>query len=406
MISGTQMNELWLTVYGNQSSPLENPAFLLDQFEQQHHVAVRVSRMQFEEAWPKLLDFALYGGGPHISVIGSVWTSTLRSMNVLRPFTPAEVASLGGAGAFFPAAWETPKPGETEHWAIPVELFTYLVLYRRDRLAQAGIAEAGAFSSPRAMLETVRRLKAFGGPSPLVLPSGKPYSARPHLLASWIWGAGGNFLSADGHSVAFTGPEAIRGLVDFFSLYRLQSPADCGLDFAGSLDRFAAGDAAVTIWGVTAQQELERCHNPQVLENIGVAPMPGVPWIGGSSLVIWKEARLSLERERAALELTRFLTRPAAQVKMAAAQYLVPATVEALAQHTFAVPAFRAAVERSVLTGRAYPRANLWVRILRDLRGVCDAITSEVIERPADDIEDIVRRHLKPLVTRLNLVLA
>src|SRR5512146_117651 len=113
------MPELWLTVYGDTPSPLQNPAFLLDQFERQSGVTVRVSQMRFEEAWPKLLNFALYGGGPHISLVGSIWTSTLRSMNVLRPFSPAEIAGLGGPGAYFPAAWEGPLPGETAIWSVP-----------------------------------------------------------------------------------------------------------------------------------------------------------------------------------------------------------------------------------------------------------------------------------------------
>jgi len=80
------MIELWLTVYGDQSSPLEDSSFLLDEFQTKNNVRVRVSRMAFEEAWPKLLEFALHGGGPHVSLVGGIWTSTIASMNVLRLF--------------------------------------------------------------------------------------------------------------------------------------------------------------------------------------------------------------------------------------------------------------------------------------------------------------------------------
>lgn len=38
---------------------------------------VRVSHMPFAEAWPKRLHFALFGGGPHISIIRAIWTSSL-----------------------------------------------------------------------------------------------------------------------------------------------------------------------------------------------------------------------------------------------------------------------------------------------------------------------------------------
>ncbi len=395
------MSELFLTVYGDHPHPLGDPAFLLNQFP----TPVRVSWMQFEQAWPKLLDYALNGNGPHISLIGSVWTSTLRSMNVLRPFSTQEINSLGGASAFFPSGWNVFQPGENEIWGIPFELFTYLVLYRKDRLAQAGVNEASAFSSPQAMVETVQRLKSAGVPSPLVLPSGKPFPARPHLLASWIWGAGGNFIDPSGRSVCFTEPKAIRAMADFFSLYRLQTPADCGLDVRECLDRFASGSASIVIAGITGQQVVEQVHHAEVLANIGVAPLPGVPWVGGSEMVIWKEARMNPETERAALELTRFLTTPAAQEKIAAAQHTIPARAESLAQHAYSIPAYRTAVEKTVRTGRSYPRVNQWVSTLRLLRSAFDMITAEVIKKPDDDVAEILQRQLNPLVNRVNLML-
>ncbi len=68
------MTEIQFSIYGDQPSPLEDPAFLFE-FQSQHHVDVQVSRMAWNEAWPKLLNFALHGGGPHLSQIGSIWTS-------------------------------------------------------------------------------------------------------------------------------------------------------------------------------------------------------------------------------------------------------------------------------------------------------------------------------------------
>ncbi len=400
------MVDLWLTVYGGQPSPLQDPAFLLNEFEQQRRVKVRVSHMPFEEAWPKLLDFALHGGGPHISLIGAIWTSTLQSMDVLRPFSLAEINSLGGASAFFPPAWDNALASEEEAWSIPFNVFTYLVLYRKDLLAKAGVAEAGAFSTAQAFTDTVRRLKDAGIASPLVLPSGKPFPARPHLLASWIWGAGGQFISADGRSPLFTEPDAVRGMANFFDLYRLQSPADCGLSAQETVNRFASGQAAVIIAGAGSQQAIRQAQRLEVLENTGAAPLPGVPWIGGANLVLWKEVRLNLEQERAALELAKFLITPRVQVKLATAQTTIPARVEALGQLAFTIPVFRAAVEQSVRTGRSYPPVKLWVRIMNELRGALDQVTAQVLEDREEDISQILTQRLKPLANRLRLMLS
>lgn len=399
------MSELWLTVYGSQPSPLEDQAFLLNQFRDQYRASVRVTRFTFEEAWSKLLEHAMAGTGPHISEIGSVWASTLHSTGALRTFSPAEITSLGGARTFLPSDWYLPQAGEKEAWGIPTEVYIYLVLYRKDRLASAGINEATAFSSPQAMINTVQRLKAAGVPSPLLLPSGKSFPARPHLVSSWIWGAGGDYISPNGRSICFTEPKAIQGMADFFSLYRLQDPADYGLDGNECLDRFANGKATIVIAGAPAQQLIDQVHNPEVMANVGAAPLPGTPWLGGSCLIIWKTACKDPALERAALDLTRFMTTPAVQLKLAAAKCIIPARVDTLSQYTYLIPAFRSAVEQSARTGRSYPRINLWVSTLKFLRATFDSITADVIRKPDERVEEILKRHLHPLAQRLNLMI-
>lgn len=400
------MIDLWLTLYGDNATALEDPAFLLNEFQAKHNAQVRLSRMAFDDAWQQLLDYALHGGGPHLSLIGSIWTSTLASMNVLRPFSAGEILSLGGKDCFFPPAWESAVTTEEGVWSIPFNLFTYLILYRKDHLAKARVAEKGAFADSRAVLDTVRRMKTSRLRSPIILPSGDPFRARTHLLASWIWGEGGSFITPDEKRICLTDPEAVRGMVQFYNLYRLHAPADHGVSANDSLERFARGETSIVIAGAGARQTILQHNNPEVIANTGAAPLPGVPWLGGSSLVAWREVRMHLEQERGALDLVRFLSSPAAQVRLANAQNTIPVRVEALPQLDYSIPAFQAAVEQSVKTGRSYPPVRLWVRIMNDLRHVFDAITAEVIENQDADVEQIIRKRLKPFETRLNLMLS
>ncbi len=399
------MVDLWLTVYGNTRSPLLEPSFLLDEFMFRRNANVLVSQMAFDEAWTKLLHYALYGSGPHISLIGSIWTSTLKPTNTLRPFSSTEVFDLGGAKAYFPGPWAYAMANEIATWSIPFEIYTHLVLYRRDLLAQAGIDEAGAFSSAGAMIDTVRRLNGAGIPSPLILPSGPPFPARPHLAASWLWGAGGEFIDEDEITPLFTAEPALRGLADFFTLYRLMSPTDRGLNAGQTIRQFVDGRAAAVIAGSNAQRDLLQANNPDVMENLGVVPLPGVPWIGGTNLVLWKEVCANPEQERAAVELAKFLNTPAAQNKTAAADFLIPARVDALAEHTFAVEAFRPAMEYTARFGRAYPTVELWMRIVNELRAAFDLVTEDALNDTDEEIEKILRARLEPLARRLRLML-
>ncbi len=78
------MIEIKLSIYGAQPSPLEDPAFLLSEFQTQQHVSVSVSRLKWDEAWPQLLNYAVHGDGPHVSHIGAIWTSTLVAIALAR----------------------------------------------------------------------------------------------------------------------------------------------------------------------------------------------------------------------------------------------------------------------------------------------------------------------------------
>jgi ABC-type glycerol-3-phosphate transport system substrate-binding protein len=184
------------------------------------------------------------------------------------------------------------------------------------------------------------------------------------------------------------------------------SPADYGLTPARCLNRFARGETSVVISAANSQQAIQAVNHPDVLQNIGVAPVPGVPWFGGANLIIWKEVRMNLDQERAAIELAKYLTTPAAQVRLANANNSIPTRAAALSQLAYPIPAFQNAVERSVQAGRSYPQVRLWVRIMNELVNVFDAITAEVIEKPDDPVEQILQRRLKPLSNRLNMMLS
>jgi multiple sugar transport system substrate-binding protein len=406
------MTDIRFTVYGERKSPLINPEFLLDQFEKQQKTRVLAEHMAWEEAWPKLLDFALRGGGPHISIIGAIWTSSLMAMNSLRPITTQDIISLGGSDAFFPSTWESTLLTSTgQTWGIPFNAYTYLVFYRRDLLAKAGVEEQTAFISPEVMLETLAKLKGSGVESPIVLPSGKPLGARLHLAASWIWGAGGDFIGEDRKQVLFAQKEALDGLAAFFSLYRYLAPADYGLTQEECYEHFANGKSAVIVAGNTFQRNLRQIRVPQVLENLGVVQVPGIPWVAGANIVIWKEAQLNPLSERGAVALAKFLTSTEAQVKYAQDQATIPSRAEAFEATHFDLPVLKAAARQSLVAGHSYRPISLWIRVMNELRPTLDNITQEFLENTEAFPNSIALRmlcakHLEPLARRIGILLS
>src|SRR3990172_665023 len=119
---------------------------LLDQFETERQVHVRLRRLTWDTAWSDLVKVGLYGDGPDVSEIGSTWLGDLVAMNALRPFEEQELAALGGPGDFLPSTWNGGRVvNQPQMWAMPWFTGARLLFYRRDLLERAGGGEQTAF---------------------------------------------------------------------------------------------------------------------------------------------------------------------------------------------------------------------------------------------------------------------
>ena len=402
------MDELSFSLYGTHSQFVESITPLLNDFETKSQTKIKTSELAIEEAWPQLLQYVLYGGGPDIARIGTIWTTSLVSLNALRPFKSSELASLGGESTFFPPIWQSNLlPGDPNVWAIPFTSYNYVLFYRRDLLASAGIDETSAFSSAETMLNTLERLSNSGVQSPWVIPSEEHFRARLHIVASWIWGANGHFLSEDGKRILLNQPEALKGLTDFFELHRFLSPSDYGLSLNECRRRFARGQAAVFIGGPDTAHFVKNMNPaPGVIESIGVAPLPGVPWIGGSSLVVWKDVLAYPAKERAVHRLISFLTEKSNQIRLFYLSDVLPSRPDALSELTLDPPELLQ-VEKFILeTGRSYRPYPIWVRIQNDLIKALDVITADLLEDPSADVLTLIRKYIDPLAQRYKLILS
>jgi multiple sugar transport system substrate-binding protein len=375
-------------------------------FQAHNRIQLHVERTPWSEAWPKLLNFAIHGGAPDISQIGAIWTSSLVAMNVLRPFTPVEIAGLGGIEAFYTSVWQnTLVANSNSVWGIPFTAFAYILLYRRSLLQRAGIDEHTAFTSPAAVIETLQRLQAAGVAAPIVLPSGTPYRGRVHMAASWVWGAGGEFISPTGQQILFDQPAAYAGLEAFLSLYRYMAPADYNLPYDRCVQKVIRGEAALTITGSSVTTALTGHANPSDYADLGTALLPGIPWIGGSNLVVWRDTLMHPECERATLKLVQFLTHPATQKQYAEMAHALPARKDVVDTMQMQVSSLNATLARALISGRTYYPALIWMRILSDLSRAFDNITTNILSETAADINTLVAKQIDPLARRFNLML-
>lgn len=377
-----------------ENSPIEMDALMpvLKAFEAEHHVHVRLTYISWQEGWMEIVKYALYGHGPDLSEVGTTWIGSLARMNALQPFTPQDVQSLGGEQSFFPAAWKSGiLPNDSTIWAIPWMGDTHLVYYLPNALEKAGLALQGAFSGHANFVNTLETLQAGGMAYPLALNTVGTVMCL-HEACSWIWEAGGS-ISADGTQVLFNRPEALDGFRNYFNLRRFIAPQPCSIDEALLISRFQQEQIAVTMagpWLVLGGRT--RLPNGN---HLGVTSVPGVPYIGGTSFVMWKHSR----HPRETLELVRFISK---RPHCLPERMLPVHEMDLLASQDN--PASQVFLH-SMRAGQSFPALRLWGLIEDKLSKTIGAIWADLFATPQQDLDECLHRHLDPLAQRLNITL-
>lgn len=392
------MRAITFSVLSNSARTLQALQELVAQFEARQRIHVEIRPLTWASAWDEYARMAVDGDVPDVSEVGTTWVSPLAAMSVLRPYSPADLGPIGGPGVFHGGIWRTCADARNV-WAMPWLLDTRLIWYWRDMLTTAGIPEAGAFSSHDEISRTFERLKA-AGIAPWVTAT---QATRVTLqnAASWVWAHGGDVLHAHRPEVVFDQPESLAGLKAFLSLYAYLTPELRGLNDVDSDAAFSERRAAVTVAGPWLPDTITAASG-RLSPELGVAPMPGWSWMGGSNLVIW---RRSLQ-ELAALDLVRFLTSRAAQSVFARVGSLMPARLDVLTDPALTSDPIYQTMSTNAQRGRIIPAPRLWGAIEAQLRDTLTVVGREAMASPDADLDAILRRHLVPVARRLNTMLA
>ncbi|MGB8214023.1 MAG: extracellular solute-binding protein [Anaerolineales bacterium] len=376
----------------------------LSAFEHQHAVKIDLQVFDWPSAWAELMKISLYGHGPILSETGSTWMSSLAGQNCLRPFKSNEVSATGGANNFLPEAWQSCIDFDNQTvLAIPWTLNTYLAYYRRDLLAQAGVDEASAFTSLENFVSALERLQKIGVEVPLAIPTAGNSVSALHNASSFIWKMGGELIKPDGKQVLFSKPNTLAGFKQYFELQRFMTQAARGLDDEACVHAYMEGRAAITFRSPDLLTMIKNGKTPdQVSRNTAMAIQPGIPFVGGSNLVIWKHVQPT--QEALALELVRYLTSTGNMLTLFHDLGIIPANLEALDQVDHD-PAYLP-VTQSLRSGRAMQRVPLWGLVEDRLVKALDHIWQVIFATPDPNVSQIIVNTLLPLEERLNITLS
>lgn len=372
---------------------------LMEQFEAETGIRVRLRLLSWDTAWSDLIKVALYGDGPDVSEIGSTWIGDLVAMEAVRAFDSAQIAALGGVSNFLPAAWRNTRlVGDDSTWAIPWMIGARLMFYRRGLLERAGVDEAHAFDNAASFEETLRQIDMARISVPWTVPTGFTHTTFLNI-ASWVWGAGGDFVTPDGKLTLFAQPEAQHGVRAYFALGKYLGLNVRQLNGLEPDTQFLNdAETALTLSGPW----LFQAASANLLEDLGAALPPGPSFVGGSYLVVWKHS----PQAEAARKLVHFLTRIPAQIEYSQVVGLMPVVPAALEEPPFASnPLWQTAI-RGLKTGRAFPVTRSWGLMEDRLANALAGLWRDVLRDPSGvDLDAAIARRLDPLAKRLDLVL-
>ncbi|PWH15584.1 MAG: hypothetical protein DDG60_05545 [Anaerolineae bacterium] len=345
----------------------------------------------YEQPWQEIMHTLLYGIGPDVSEVGSTWVRSLAGGNGLRPIG-REILPPGKMSLFVCPYWDESQP---EIFSVPFLVETRVIFYRRAALAAAGVDESSAFSTPQKFLETLGTLKAHGFSTPLLLPLTERYE-NLSLASSWVWGAGGEYVSSDGKKALFDQEAVLQGLADYFALREYLSPQVFEISNPGW--EFVTSDYPVTMGGPWIYYTL--LENPPkegaLSEQFGVALPPGQTYQGGTNLVIWRQTR----HPELTAELVQYLTSFEFQSQWKA--NILPARRDVLSLPIYMEDHFLKVMVESTLKGRSYSNSPLWGVVEDRLSRELQRAWQELLQDPTSQPMDVLRRLLVPLARRIN----
>ena len=379
---------------------------LMSNFKQETGIEVRLKRMDWSNAWGQLIGIATQGQGADISHVGSTWVSSLMTMNAVSPIPRNLIAKVGGAQAFVHSAWSNVTAEEDRNtYGIPLSTYIYIVTYRKDLLAKAGLNGTTAFATPQAFEDSIQKLEALNAVENTwlmpIIPN--PFSDLVHMAASWIWSSGGHLMDNRGKQVVFNSPAALAGLKSFLTLLRRMPKTDYfGADQC--MEAVVQCRAAAAITDVRAFVAAIQNH-PEDMQNIGAASLMSIPWSGGSSVVIWRHTQGYPDKFEACSKLVEFLARKQIMLELASESRILPSRTDALDELFSTNHALRPVMLQLIATGRSYRPIALWHRIEYQIGMELGGLTKELMQNPNTDLDSALSRAMNSLANRLNLTL-
>ncbi len=339
---------------------------------------------------------------PDIVQVGSTWIASFAHRGVLE-----NLEGIVNEADFAPSAIQSSKPFDAKGlYAVPWFMDVRVMFYWKDMLSESAFTDWHAFES-----ECHETMKNNPGLDGLIgFPLAMTWNLL-HNLAPWLWAGGGDILEARTfgslpfHSVSLDSPESLAAVTFLRNLSKERCAVLEDVNTETMETRFL-GRKIASIISIPAF----RSRLPDGWESkIGIAlppagPSGSVPFVGGSHLAIWSDAKTRGNLKRA-LSLVSFLTSAASELRYSNSIGFLPASRNAL-QDLSGAP-YMNVFNEALSKGRSYPPIAEWGTVVENefIRNHLWNIWQAVAQGQSDEtLKAVVRNAAHEL--RKNMVLA
>ena len=413
---GSVTLQMW--VMPNTAHSVDDMNRILAGFYRQYpDIKVNVTEVSWNDALVKITTALQNGTGPDVTQAGTTWVGGFQATGGLRPFTASEIEMVGGSGAFNEASWDTTHLiGSKDIVALPWFAETRALFYRTDLLKKAGLDPATAFKdwdTFAASLAKMRDVETGLVRAPFAI-TGKNDWNVVHNPMPFLWGAGGNILTADGVKASINSPEALKGLSYYAGLYNqgLTLKEALGKNMSDLELLWSSGELGsfIGLPSVIANSKKARADNGYAgtvtAKNMGTAMLPAGPqgvkaFVGGSDLVIPKTS----QHQEAAVKLVQYLVSKGSQLDYQAIAYSLPTNKEAQADPFYTGnPLYRPFLEQlKAGNGKSYPEVAAWNGIESSLQKNFSLMWDDVAAGKGDTA---IKAHLDSAAQEIAALLA
>ncbi|MFA4857810.1 MAG: sugar ABC transporter substrate-binding protein [Candidatus Margulisiibacteriota bacterium] len=364
--------DIW--IMPNSLEPVKDLETIFKPFEEANpDIKIKVTSVDWGAAWTKITTAATSNDVPDIVQLGSTWVGAISSMNALWDLKD-KVQEIGGGAGFVPAAWVTRGLcGSDQVTSIPWIVDARAMYYRTDVFNKVGLTAKDldtwdSFEKALAKIKKANLIVDGIKIAPLGI-SGKNDWNVIHNLAPWMWGAGGDFLSADAKKSVLDSKENLDAVLFYISLVKKgYVPIEyLELNSAQVSSNFNQGATAIYFDGpyevktLTTPPQQGGAAGSIASRNFDVAPYPAGPkgratFVGGSNLSIFKASK---HREQA-WRAVKFLMEKDAQIAYAKATGFMPSRLEAFNDPYISSDPHRRVFKEAIKYGKTYPCIPAW----------------------------------------------